>query len=114
MTGFQSRRHRIPTTGPELIAFTLREWCQTVGTATSYSEPGSPCENPYVESFNARIRDELLAITEFCDLTEAAVLIDDWRVTYNTERPHSSLGYLSPVEFHRAWIEQHQPEPALS
>ena len=100
--------------GPELIAFTLRDWCQTVGTATSYIEPGSPWENPYVESFNARVRDELLSITEFCNLTEAQVLIEDLRTQYNTERPHSSLGYLTPVEFHRAWTEQHQPEPALS
>lgn len=100
--------------GPELIAFTLRDWCHTVGTATTYIEPGSPWENPYVESFNARIRDELLAITEFCTLTEAQVLIEDWRNGYNTERPHSSLGYLTPVEFNRVWTGQHQPEMALS
>jgi transposase InsO family protein len=100
--------------GPELIAFTLRDWCRSAGTATSYIEPGSPWENAYVESFNARIRDELLAITEFCTLTEAQVLIEDWRIEYNTERPHSSLGYLTPVEFHRAWTQRHQPEPALS
>ncbi len=100
--------------GPELIAWALRDWCRGHGPATSYIEPGSPWENPYVESFNARIRDELLAITEFCTLTEAQVLIEDWRITYNVERPHSSLGYLTPVEFSRAWIEEHQTEPALS
>jgi transposase InsO family protein len=100
--------------GPELIAWTLRDWCRSAGMATSYIEPGSPWENPFVESFNARIRDELLAITEFCTMTEAQVLIEDWRITYNHERPHSSLGYLTPVEFHRAWTERLQPEPALS
>ena len=100
--------------GPELIAFTLRDWCRSAGTTTSYIEPGSPWENAYVESFNARIRDELLAITEFCTMTEAQVLIEDWRIEYNTERPHSSLGYLTPVEFNRAWTQRHQPEPALS
>ncbi len=100
--------------GPELIAWALRDWCHRHGSTTSYIEPGSPWENPYVESFNARIRDELLAITEFCDLTEAQVLIEDWRTEYNTERPHSSLRYLTPVEFHRAWTQHHQPEPALS
>lgn len=84
------------------------------GTETSYIEPGSPWEKPFVEFYNARMRDELLAITEFCDLNEATVLIEDWRDGYNTERPHSSLGYLTPLEFHRAWTEQHQPEPALS
>ncbi len=100
--------------GPELIAFTLRDWCRGSGSATKYIEPGSPWENPYVESFNARIRDELLANTEFCNLTEAHVLIEGWRIEYNTERPHSSLGYLTPVEFHRAWTGQLQSEPALS
>jgi putative transposase len=100
--------------GPELIAWALQDWCGSHGSATSYIEPGSPWENPYVESFNARVRDELLAITEFCTLTEARVLIEDWRTTYNDERPHSSLGYLTPVEFHRTWTERHQPEPALS
>lgn len=100
--------------GPEMIAWTLRDWCATSGTDTSYIEPGSPWENPYAESYNARMRDELLALTEFYNLTEATVLIEDWRIEYNTERPHSSLGYLTPVEFHRAWTEQHQPAMALS
>jgi putative transposase len=67
-----------------------------------------------VESFKATIRDELLAVTEFCDLTEAQALIEDWRTRYNTEQPHSSLGYLTPVEFHRAWAEHYRSEPALS
>jgi transposase InsO family protein len=100
--------------GPELIAWALRDWCRSRGPATSYIEPGAPWENPYVESFNARIRDELLAITEFCTLPEAQVLIEDWRTQYNTERPHSSLGYLTPVEFRRAWTEQLELESALS
>ena len=100
--------------GPELIAWTLRDWCRAGGTTTSYIEPGSPWENPFVESYNARMRDELLALTEFYNLPEAQVLIEDWRIGYNIERPHSSLGYLTPLEFHRAWTEQHQPEPALS
>lgn len=97
-----------------MIAFTLRDWCRMSGTGASYIEPGSPWENPFIESFNGRVRDELLAITEFCTLAEARVVIEDWRIEYNNERPHSSLGYLSPVQFHRAWTEQHQPEMALS
>jgi transposase InsO family protein len=60
--------------------------------ATSYIEPGSPWENPFVESFNGRLRDELLNIEEFGSLTEAKVLIEDWRQEYNTYRPHSALG----------------------
>jgi putative transposase len=100
--------------GPEMIASALSDWCRTSGTRTSYMEPGSPWENPFIESYNARMRDELLAITEFWNLTEATVLIEDWRIRYNTERPHSALGYLTPIEFHRAWTERHQPEMALS
>ncbi len=97
-----------------MIAWALRDWCATAGTNTSYIEPGSPWENPFVESYNARMRDEILAITEFWNLTEATVLIKDWRNRYNAERPHSSLGYLTPLEFHRAWLQQHQSEMALS
>jgi putative transposase len=97
-----------------MIASALSDWCRTSGTRTSYMEPGSPWENPFIESYNARMRDELLAITEFCNLTEATVLIEDWRIRYNTERPHSALGYLTPIEFHRARTERHQPEMALS
>lgn len=100
--------------GPEMIAWALRDWCRGSGATRSYIEPGSPWENPFVESYDARMRDELLALTEFTTLTEAAVLIEDWRIGYNTERPHSSLDYLTPLEFHRAWTEQHRPEPALS
>jgi transposase InsO family protein len=100
--------------GPEMIAWALRDWCRANGAATSYIEPGSPWENPFVESYNARLRDELLALTEFCTITEASVLIEDWRIGYNTERPHSSLGYLTPIEFHRGWTEQHQPATELS
>jgi putative transposase len=99
--------------GPEMIAWALRDWCRASGTTTSCIEPGSPWENPFIESYNARMRDELLAITEFCNLTEATVLIEDWRIGYNTERPHSSLSYRTPLEFHRAWTEQHAVQPAL-
>ena len=85
--------------GPELIAWTLRDWCRLTGTSSVYIEPGSPWENPWIESFNGRARDELLNITEFGSLTEARVLIEDWRNEYNTWRPHSSLGGLTPTEY---------------
>jgi len=68
---------------------------------------GSPWENPFVESFNGRARDELLNIEEFATLTEARVIVEAWRMEYNTYRPHSSLGGLTPVEFKRRWTEQH-------
>jgi putative transposase len=70
--------------GPELIAWILRDWCRLRGLGTIYIEPGSPWENPWVESFNGRVRDELLNITEFGSLAEARVLIEDWRNEYNT------------------------------
>jgi transposase InsO family protein len=70
--------------GPELIAWALRDWCRIHATTTSYIEPGSPWENPFVESFNGRARDELLNIEEFSTLLEAQVVIGAWRVEYNT------------------------------
>ena len=85
--------------GTELTAHALRDWCRSSGTGTSYIEPGSPWENPYIESFNGRLRDELLAVEEFGTLLEAQVVIEEWRVEYNTQRPHSSLGWLSPAAF---------------
>jgi putative transposase len=89
--------------GPELTAHALRDWCRRSGTGTSYIEPGAPWENPFVESFNGRLRDELLAVEQFDTLLEAQVLIEDWRIEYNTRRPHSSLGWLAPAIYARRW-----------
>ena len=96
--------------GPELIAWALRDWCRLSELATVYIEPGSPWENPWIESFNGRVRDELLNITEFGSLTEARVIIEDWRNEYNTWRPHSSLGGLIPAEYAANWTSQ-TPKP---
>ena len=96
--------------GPELIAEALREWCRLAGLGIIYIEPGSPWENPWIESFNGRVRDELLNITEFGSLTEARVVIEDWRKEYNTWRPHSSLGGLTPNEYAARCTHQHQPD----
>ncbi len=96
--------------GPELIAWALRDWCRLAGTTTSYIEPGSPWENPFVESFNGRVRDELLNVEEFGSLLEAQVVVDAWRVEYNTYRPHSSLGGLTPAEYAERWTIN---QPAL-
>jgi len=92
--------------GPELCAWALRDWCRLSGTGTLYIEPGSPWENPWIESFNGRIRDELLNITEFGSLTEARVVIEDWRNEYNTWRPHSSLDGLTPNEYAAQWTPE--------
>jgi putative transposase len=95
--------------GPELIAWALRNWCRLAGTGTVYIEPGSPCENPFVESFNGRVRDELLNVEEFGSLTEAQVLVEAWRIEYNSHRPHSALGGLTPDEYARQWANTNQP-----
>jgi putative transposase len=95
--------------GPELTAKALRDWCRFTGTGTSYIEPGSPWQNPWVESYGSRIRDELLAIEQFDTILEARVLVADWRSEYNNDRPHSALGMLTPTEFHRRW-RTNQPQ----
>ena len=83
--------------GPEFVAEAVRGWIAAVGAQTAYIEPGSPWENGYVESFNARLRDELLNGEIFYSLKEAQVVIEQWRRHYNTIRPHSSLGYRPPA-----------------
>jgi transposase InsO family protein len=85
--------------GPELTANALRDWCRFTGAGTSYIEPGAPWQNPYVESFGGRLRDELLAVEAFNTLLEAQVLVEDWRIEYSTVRPHSALGYLTPTDY---------------
>jgi len=82
--------------GPEFIAQKVRDWIAAVGAKTAYIEPGSPWENGYCESFNARFRDELLNGKLFYSLKEAQILIEKWRIHYNTVRPHSSLDYRPP------------------
>lgn len=83
--------------GSEFTATAVRQWLQRVGVKTLFIEPGSPWENGYVESFNGKLRDELLAREQFDTLLEAKVLIERWRRHYNTVRPHSSLDYQPPA-----------------
>ena len=83
--------------GPEFVALKLRQWLSAVGAKTRYLEPGSPWENGYCESFNGTLRDECLNGEIFYSLKEAQVVIEQWRVQYNTVRPHSSLGYRPPA-----------------
>jgi transposase InsO family protein len=83
--------------GPEMTAKIVRQWLASVGSKTLYIEPGSPWENGYCESFNGKLRDELLNGEIFYSLKEAKVIIERWRNHYNTVRPHSSLGYRPPA-----------------
>ena len=83
--------------GPEFIAIAVRDWLAQIGVKTLYIEPGSPWENGYNESFNGKLRDELLSGEIFSTLKEAQILIEAWRRHYNTVRPHSSRGYRPPA-----------------
>ncbi len=83
--------------GPEFTATKVRDWLGRIGVKTLFIEPGSPWENGYIESFNGKLRDELLNCEVFDTLLEARVLIERWRREYNTIRPHSSLNYRPPA-----------------
>ena len=96
--------------GPEFVAKAVQAWIAAVGAQTPYIEPGSPWENGYCESFNARLRDELLDGEIFYSLNEAQTVIEAWRRHYNTVRPHSSLGYRPPAPESVPW----PPAPASS
>jgi transposase InsO family protein len=79
------------------VAEAVQEWIRAVGTKTAYIERGSPWENGYIESFNARLRDELLDGEIFYSLREAQIVIESWRRHYNRIRPHASLDYKPPA-----------------
>ena len=83
--------------GPEVVATAVQEWIAAVGARTAYITPGSPWENGFIESFNARLRDELLDGENFYSLKEARIVIESWRHHYNSVRPHESLGYKAPA-----------------
>ncbi len=83
--------------GPEFTARVIRAWLSRLGVKTLFIERGSPWENGYIESFNGKLRDELLNREVFATLTEAKILIQGWRKEYNQERPHSALNYRPPA-----------------
>ena len=101
--------------GPEFFAQAVRDWTSAVGARTAVITPGSPWENGYVESFNARLRDELLNGEIFYSLREAQIIIEEWRRHHKTKRPHSSLGYKPPapesiIHLHdRPTMNEHSP-----
>jgi len=85
--------------GPEFVSKAVKKWLKESGVKTLFIEPGSPWENAHIESFNSRLRDEFLNREIFNTLTETQVLAEGHRVHHNLDRPHSSLGYLTPAEF---------------
>jgi transposase InsO family protein len=92
-------RHIRSDNGPEFIAAAIRRFLSQTNVGTLYIEPGAPWQNGYAESFNARLRDELLSQEVFADVKEASALSVWWKNEYNHRRPHSSLGYRTPAEF---------------
>jgi len=94
--------------GPEMTSNALRDWCRFSRTGAAFIEPGSPWENPFAESFNSRVRDELLAVEEFSCLAEVKVMVGDYRHDYNYHRPHRSLGMMTPAAFAEGWRTAHQ------
>jgi putative transposase len=105
--------------GPEFIAQAVRQWIAAVGAKTAFIEPGSPWENGYCESFNSKVRDELLNGEIFYSLAEARVVIEGWRQHYNTIRPHPSLGYKPPAREVVLWpastaIAEHAVAPDVA
>ena len=85
--------------GPEMTANAVRDWCRLGGSGRSFIEPGSRWQNPFVESFGSRVRDEVLSVEAFDSVLEAQTVINDWRKTYNHTRPHSSLGWKPPAVY---------------
>jgi putative transposase len=98
--------------GPEFIAQVVAEWCTAHGTGAIFIDPGSPWQNAWIESFNGRLRDELLNLWQFDSLLEARVIIEDWRIDYNINRVHSAHDDLTPTEFAEHWRLTHQPQAA--
>ena len=98
--------------GGEFIAAAVADWCRFNDTATIFIDPGSPWQNAWIESFNGRFRDEFLNGRHFDNLLEARVLIEDWRIDYNINRPHTAHGDLTPTEFATNWTTTNQPQAA--
>ncbi len=98
--------------GPEFVAQAVNDWCRFNSAASLFIDPGSPWQNAWIESFNGRLRDELLNSWRFDSLLEARVIIEDWRCDYNANRPHTAHGELTPAEFALQWTTTHQPQAA--
>jgi len=95
--------------GPEFIAVAVRRWLKQKEVGTLYIEPGSPWENGYIESFNGRLRDEVLDREVFYSVKEAKVIVEGWRLEYNNHRPHSGLFYMTPAAFAAGCIPSASP-----
>ena len=106
--------HSRSDNGPEMTSKRVRNWLQLIGVQTLFIEPGSPWENGYNESFNGKLRDELLNGEVFYSFKEATIIIEGWRIHYNTQRPHSALGYKPPAPVTRAIKPTPINQPAIT
>ena len=97
--------------GPEFISHKLEQWCEENKITLQFIQPGKPMQNAYIERKNGSIRRELLNAYLFYSLHEVRVMCEQWRVDYNQERPHKSLGYLSPLLYASKWQEDQQLYP---
>ncbi len=100
--------------GSEFTAKAVKKWLKKCGVQTYYIDPASPWQNAYGESFNGKLRDECLNMELFATVREARYIIGRWRDYYNNERPHSSLGYLTPNEFAEQWHRQNSHDASLT
>jgi putative transposase len=98
--------------GPEMTSVALRDWCRFSRTGAAFIEPGSPWENAFVEIFNSRVRDELLAVEVFSCLAEVKVMVEDFREDYNRRRPHRAHAMMTPAAFAEGWRTAHEAAPA--
>ncbi len=94
--------------GPEFVSRAVCQWLEASGCQTLFITPGSPWENGYIESFFDKLKDECLNRAAFGNGWEAQAIVENWRQEYNNYRPHSSPGYLTPVEFTRRYYEKNQ------
>ena len=107
MERYGTPEHIRSDNGPEFIAYAIQDWMKEKNIKTIYIKPGSPWENGHIESFHDKLRDEHLNREIYGSLLEAKVLVEQWRMEYNQDRPHSSLGYQTPEEYADRW------QPAL-
>lgn len=89
--------------GPEMSSREFLDWAYKRGVEVEYIQPGKPIQNAYIESFNSRFREECLNEYVFTDLENAQKRIETWRRHYNEERPHTSIDFMTPIEFERQW-----------
>jgi len=105
--------HICSDNGPEMTSKRVRNWLRLIGVQTLFIKPGSPWENGNNESFNGKLRDELLNGEVFYSFKEATIIIEGWRIHYNTQRPHSALGYRPTAPVTRAIKPTPINQPAI-